>query len=84
MDGWLWCYRIVGDSFIHNSQETILTPWIAEFVIKIVKQKHEVNDNRLLSSIKPSSFIFIELSDYSSGDNLTPHFSSTISLNLIS
>jgi hypothetical protein len=33
--------------------------------------------------VKPSLFEFIELSNFSSGDNLTLHYLSTISLNLI-
>jgi hypothetical protein len=33
--------------------------------------------------VKPFLFDFIEISIFSSGDNLTPHYSSTISLNLI-
>jgi hypothetical protein len=37
-------YRIVGDSLLHNFKETILTLRITRFVVKIVKQKHEVND----------------------------------------
>jgi hypothetical protein len=77
------CYHIVGDSLTHNSQETILTPKIIGSVVKIVKQ-HKVKDIRTLFPIKPSSSNFIKLYDFSSGDDLTPHSLSTISLNLIS
>ncbi len=35
-------YRIIGDSLIHNSQDTILMPGIACFVVKIVKDEHKV------------------------------------------
>jgi hypothetical protein len=31
-------YRIVGDSLVHNSQETILTVGIASYVVKTMKQ----------------------------------------------
>jgi len=78
------CCCIVGDSLPHNSQETILMPRTIRSMIKIVKQEHEVSDIEPLSLVKPSSFDFIELFDSSSGDNLTPHFSSMILLNLIS
>jgi len=53
------------------------------YVVKIVKQEHEINDTQLLSSIKPCSFDFIELFDSSLGDDLTPHSLSTILSNLI-
>jgi hypothetical protein len=76
-------YHIVGDSFIHNFQETILTSRTIGFVVKIVKHEHEVSDIHPLFSNKPSSFVFIELSDFCSGDDLTPHPLSTISPNLI-
>jgi len=64
-------------------QETILTPRTVGFVGKIVKQEHEVNNTWPLYLIKPFSSIFIELSDYSLSDDLTPHSSSMISPNLI-
>jgi hypothetical protein len=32
------CYHIVGNSLIHNSQETILTLGTIGFMVKIVKQ----------------------------------------------
>jgi hypothetical protein len=38
------CYRIVGNSLTHNSQEIILIPRIARAMVKIVKQEHEVSD----------------------------------------
>ncbi len=78
------CYCIVGNSLIHNSQETILMSRTIRFVVKIVKQEHEVSDIRPLSLIKPFSFDFIESFDSSSSDNLTPHSLSMISMNLIS
>jgi hypothetical protein len=76
-------YYIVGNNLIHNSQEIILTPRTTRFVVKIVQREHEVNDIRPLFSVKPFSFDFIELSNSSLGDNLTPHSLSTISPNLI-
>jgi len=77
-------YYIVGNSLTHNSQETILTSRTVRFVVKIVKQEHEISDIRPLSLIKPFSFDFIEPFDFSSSDNLTPHSLSMISMNLIS
>jgi hypothetical protein len=35
-------YRIVGDSLIHNSQETMLMSRTIGFVIKIVKEENDV------------------------------------------
>jgi hypothetical protein len=77
-------YRIIGDSLILNSQEIILMPRTIGSMVKILKQKHELSDTRLLFSVKFSSFDFIELSDFSLSDNLTPHSSSMILLDLIS
>jgi hypothetical protein len=77
-------YHIVGDSLTHNFQETILTPRTRGFAVKILKQEHEINDTQPLSSIKPSSYVFIELYDPSLGDDLKPHFSSMMSPKLIS
>jgi len=57
-------YHIVSNSFTHNSQEIILTPRTM-YVVKIVKQEHGVNDTQLLFSIPPSSFDFIESSNFS-------------------
>jgi hypothetical protein len=68
------CYCIVGNNFTHNSQETILMPIIIGFVVKIVKQKHEVNNIRLLFLDVAISFIFIELLNSSLGDDFTPSF----------
>jgi hypothetical protein len=65
-------YYFVGDSLVHNSQETILTIGIANLVIKIVKQELEVDD------ILPQCYdvlahsIFTELSNSSSSEDLTP------------
>jgi hypothetical protein len=77
------CYCIIGNSFTHNFQKTILMPRITRSMVKIVKQKCESNDTWPLSSVKPSSSNFIELFDSSSNDDLTPHYSSMILLNLI-
>ncbi len=78
------CHRIVSNSFIHNFQETILMLRTISYMVKIVKQEHEINDIQLLFLDKPSSYVFIELFDFSSGNDLIPHSSSTISPNLIS
>jgi hypothetical protein len=65
-------YRIVGDSLAHNYQKTILMTRTACFVIKIVKPKLE-GDNTFPQCYDVfASFIFIELSNSCSGDNLTP------------
>ncbi len=77
-------HRIVGDSLIHNLQETILTLRTIRSMVKIVKQEHEISNIQLLFLNKPSSYVFIELFDSSSSNNLIPHSSSTISPNLIS
>ncbi len=77
-------YRIIGDSVIHNSQEIILMPRTIGFMVKILKQKHELSDTRPLSLVKFSSSDFIELSNFFSSDNLTPHSLSMILLDLIS
>ncbi len=37
-------YCIIGDSLIHNSQNTILMLGTASSTVKIMKQKHEVHD----------------------------------------
>jgi hypothetical protein len=77
-------YHIISDSLTQKSQETILTPRTTRSMVKIMKQEHEVNNTRPLSLVKPFSSDFIELSDSSSNDNLTPHFLSMILPNLIS
>jgi hypothetical protein len=41
--GWFGCYRIVGNNFTHNSQETILMPRTTGSMVKIMKKEHEVN-----------------------------------------
>jgi len=76
-------YHIISDSLTQNSQETILTPRTTRSMVKIMKQEHD-NNTRPLSLVKPFSSDFIELSDSSSNDNLTPHFLSMILPNLIS
>ncbi len=35
-------YCIIGDSLNHNFQDTILTPGTIGFIVKIVKEEHEV------------------------------------------
>jgi hypothetical protein len=50
------CYHNVGNSFIHNSQKIILTPRITRFVVKIVKQEHEVNNIQPLSLVLKTFF----------------------------
>jgi hypothetical protein len=76
------CHCIIGDSFIHNFQETILMLRTIRSMVKIVKQEHEINNIQPLFLDKPSSYVFIELFDFSLGNDLIPHFSSTISPNL--
>ncbi len=66
------CHCIVSSSLTHNSQETILTPRIASSMVKIMKQEHIINNTLLQCSNTLASYIFIELSDYSSSDNFTP------------
>jgi hypothetical protein len=78
------CYHIIGYSLTHNFQETILMPRTTRSMVKIVKQEHEISNIWPLSLIKSYSFDFIELFDFSSNDNLTPHSLSMILLNLIS
>jgi len=71
------CYCNVDDSLAHNSQETIITPRIASFVVKTVKQELKVDD------ILPQCFdvlaspIFIEFFGSLVGEDLTPPFSLT-------
>ncbi len=66
------CYRIVGDNLVHNYQEIILTIGIADFVVKTMKQELKV-DNTLLQCFDAFiSFLFIELSNSSLGEDLTP------------
>jgi hypothetical protein len=51
-------YRIVGDNLNHNYQDTILTLRIASFVVKIIKDEHEVLDILLQCSDAPTFFCF--------------------------
>jgi hypothetical protein len=53
------CYHIVGDSLTHNSQETILVLGMTCFVVKVVKQEHEINNILLQCSNVHVSFVFI-------------------------
>jgi hypothetical protein len=65
-------YCIVGDNLAHNSQEIIFTIGIAGFVVKTMKQEFEV-DNTLPQCFDViASSVFIELSNSSSGEDLTP------------
>ncbi len=66
------CYCIVGDSLVYNSQKTILMARIVCFVVKIVKQELKVDDTFLQPSNALASSIFIELSNSSLGEDLTP------------
>jgi hypothetical protein len=65
-------YHIVGDSLVHDSQETILMAGIASFVVKTMKQELKV-DNVLPECFDAlASFTFIGLSDSFAGEDLTP------------
>jgi hypothetical protein len=65
-------YRIVGDSLAHNYQETILTTRTTSFVVKNVKHELKVDDTLFQCHDVLTSFIFIELSNSSLGEDLTP------------
>jgi hypothetical protein len=65
-------YCIVGDSLVHNSQETILTTKTTGFMVKIMKQKLEVDNTLLQCSNVIMSYVFIELSDSLACEDLTP------------
>jgi hypothetical protein len=65
-------YHIVGDNLPHNFQETILTTGTACSVVKIVKQKFEVDNIFLQCFDVLASFVFIELFNSSSSEDLTP------------
>jgi len=70
------CYRIVGDSLAHNSWEIILIIGIVGFIVKInVKQELKVDDTFLQRFDALAYFVFIQLSNSSSGEDLTPFFS---------
>ncbi len=65
-------YRIVGDSLVHDFQETILMAGTAGFVVKTMKQELKV-DNALPQCFDAlASFTFVELSDSFAGEDLTP------------
>ncbi len=65
-------YRIVGDSLVHDSQETILMAGTAGFVVKTMKQELKV-DNTLPQCFDAlASFTFIELSNSFTSEDLTP------------
>jgi hypothetical protein len=53
------CYHIVGDNLIHNSQETILMLGMTCYVVKVVKQEHEINNILLQCFNVHASFVFI-------------------------
>jgi len=63
-------YRIVGDNLVHNSQETILMPRIADSVIKTMKQKLKVDNTLPYCYDVFASFVFIEL--FSLSEDSTP------------
>ncbi len=65
-------YRIVGDSLVHYSQETILMEGTTSFVVKTMKQEFKVDNIFLQCSDALMSFTFIELFDSFAGENLTP------------
>jgi hypothetical protein len=69
------CYHIIGDSLIHNSQNTILTLGTTSSMVKIVKQKHKVCNIPFQCLDILASFVFIKLFYYSSTNNLTPFLS---------
>jgi hypothetical protein len=54
-------YRIVGDNLSHNVQDIILMLRITSFIVKIVKDKHEVLNIFLQCLNAPTFSIFIEL-----------------------
>jgi len=68
------CYHIVGNNLIHNFQETILTLGTTGSMVKIVKQEHKASDTLLRCLNTLASFVFIELSNFSLGDNLMSLF----------
>jgi hypothetical protein len=74
------CYRIVGDSLVHNSQETILMARIASSMVKTMKQEIEVDDTLPQCFNILASYIFIELFDSLAVEDLTPLFLLTKSL----
>ncbi len=59
------CYHIVGDSLIHDSQETNFMLRTTSSMVKIVKQKHEVSNILPSCSNALASYVFIELFDFS-------------------
>jgi hypothetical protein len=77
--GW---YHIVGDNLSHNFQDTILTPGITGYVVKIMKDEHKVLDIILQCLDDIAYFVFIELSYSSSSDDLT-HGGSSMKLPIL-
>jgi len=71
------CCCDVDDSLAHSSQETIITPRIASFVVKIVKQELKVDDILPQCSNALMSSIFIQLFGSLVGEDLTPPLSLT-------
>jgi hypothetical protein len=70
-------YPIVGDSLVHNYQETILMVGITGSLVKIVKQELEVDDTLPRCYDVLAFSIFSKLSDSSSSKELTPLLLST-------
>jgi hypothetical protein len=72
------CYHIVGDSLAHNSLETILTIGIVGSMVKIsVKQEFKFDEIFPQCSNVLASFVFIEIFNSSSSEDLTPFFPSS-------
>ncbi len=65
-------YCIVGDNLVHNSQETILMPRIADSVVKTMKQKLKVDNTLPYCYDVFASFVFIDMSKSSSSEDSTP------------
>ncbi len=73
-------YRIVGGSLAHSSWETILTIGTASSMVKTMKQELKIDDIVPQCSNALVSFIFIELYNSSTCEDLTPPPLSTKSL----
>jgi hypothetical protein len=65
-------YCIIGDSLAHNFQETILMAKIVGSMVKTMKQKFKVGNTLPQSFDALTSSIYIELSNSSSSEDLTP------------
>jgi len=65
------CYRIVGDSLVHNLSETILMAGTVGSMVNIMKQELQVDDTFLQCYDVLAFFVFIELYDFSLNEDLT-------------